>query len=774
MEKEEGQRVGVLRNLGFKSYLFLTIIISAICATTVLGKTLWGARKLSSMDYFPLLYPMYEFARQSWLSHGTLPLRIPNIHGGMPFLSSMVSMVLYPSELLGVLIGLDSGLFYAWDGLIHLVLAAVGGYILLTSLGFAGITSMSGGLIYAFSGLTLTNFGIGDQRELRVAAILPFLVYFIRRFLAGDRRMGIPAALMVCLMLLITAVQLAAYSFLWILLLLLLEWPRKTFRAFPWVCAIFLGGALLAAVWLVPAMEYTPHSVRSVANRELSTDQALLPVYLLECLFPGILGRTTNESVFLATQFTDNISLFTGYIPLVLLFVGLIWSWRRYGPWLAVGAFSFLLALGPDMPWGPALQSVPGFAGFRIWRRWLFLGNLSFMVFYAAGFEAYISCRAVRKWVISGMGIITLLCLLSWINRDSVIDRFKELSPIKTAIATRQEVGPALQPVVTSALKRSLSSSWSQFIVMAGLTSVSPGPTVFAAIITASSLADNLSNGTKYIGTIGAKLVKKTDQVAQWFMGRRGDYKIYSFENMYQINSRIGDGLEFFGGYHAIRLERNEYLYRMINWEKGLYGVKSAQEILSLYGVRYLVMSGNQLVNPYLMVTKMDVGNGFRLMIYEDKYATKGIFFPKLYIGRESREEILSAMSEQGWTRTDAIVRGMISEEKYLGEGSVVSYSRNAGRRQYVIDASSQVLGIIPETWCPGWRGRLDGRPVYVECVDWFLNGIFVPAGRHTLVFTYDPISFRIGLWLTFISGFTALFLFIQSFLSRKQKAENA
>ncbi len=54
-------------------------------------------------------------------------------------------------------------------------------------------------------------------------------------------------------------------------------------------------------------------------------------------------------------------------------------------------------------------------------------------------------------------------------------------------------------------------------------------------------------------------------------------------------------------------------------------------------------------------------------------------------------------------------------------------------------------LVILADTYYPGWRLTIDGRPAPIYRANRLMRGAAVPAGEHTLVYTYEPASFRIG-----------------------------
>ncbi len=54
-------------------------------------------------------------------------------------------------------------------------------------------------------------------------------------------------------------------------------------------------------------------------------------------------------------------------------------------------------------------------------------------------------------------------------------------------------------------------------------------------------------------------------------------------------------------------------------------------------------------------------------------------------------------------------------------------------------------LVILADTYYPGWRLSIDGQPAPILRANRLMRGAAVPAGEHTLLYTYEPASFRIG-----------------------------
>jgi uncharacterized membrane protein YfhO len=54
-------------------------------------------------------------------------------------------------------------------------------------------------------------------------------------------------------------------------------------------------------------------------------------------------------------------------------------------------------------------------------------------------------------------------------------------------------------------------------------------------------------------------------------------------------------------------------------------------------------------------------------------------------------------------------------------------------------------LVVLADTDYPGWALTIDGVPAPIYRTNHLMRGAAVQAGRHTLVYSYDPASFRIG-----------------------------
>jgi hypothetical protein len=81
-------------------------------------------------------------------------------------------------------------------------------------------------------------------------------------------------------------------------------------------------------------------------------------------------------------------------------------------------------------------------------------------------------------------------------------------------------------------------------------------------------------------------------------------------------------------------------------------------------------------------------------------------------------------------------------------------------------------LVILSDVDYPGWRLTIDGAAAPIYRVNRLMRGAAVPAGRHRLVYRYDPASFRLGSALT-VTGLATLAVLVLAACRTRTKLPN-
>ncbi len=82
-----------------------------------------------------------------------------------------------------------------------------------------------------------------------------------------------------------------------------------------------------------------------------------------------------------------------------------------------------------------------------------------------------------------------------------------------------------------------------------------------------------------------------------------------------------------------------------------------------------------------------------------------------------------------------------------VGEAHVIDYTPN--RVQVSVKAQAPAVLVLADAYYPGWKASLDGAPLDLFPVYYAFRGAIIPAGDHTVTYEYDPLSLRIGLWIS-------------------------
>jgi hypothetical protein len=92
------------------------------------------------------------------------------------------------------------------------------------------------------------------------------------------------------------------------------------------------------------------------------------------------------------------------------------------------------------------------------------------------------------------------------------------------------------------------------------------------------------------------------------------------------------------------------------------------------------------------------------------------------------------------------------------GKGTLVETSDEPGRVVVSVDSQGDSRVIVRQTFDPGWRAEVDGRPAEVGAhLDTFLS-VEVPSGLHQVTFVYDPIEVRAGVLASSFAVLAAVF----------------
>jgi hypothetical protein len=139
-----------------------------------------------------------------------------------------------------------------------------------------------------------------------------------------------------------------------------------------------------------------------------------------------------------------------------------------------------------------------------------------------------------------------------------------------------------------------------------------------------------------------------------------------------------------------------------------------------------------------------------RTHVYENERALPRAFVVGQVKVMSDEEKVLSELAlfnpkklaileeEPGWT---------LDDPSPFQEARVTFYSPN----KIVVQANPSDPGllVLSELWYPGWQAYDNGQEVKIHRANYLLRSVYLEAGRHTVEFVYDPLSLKVGRWVS-------------------------
>src|SRR3989344_98004 len=73
-------------------------------------------------------------------------------------------------------------------------------------------------------------------------------------------------------------------------------------------------------------------------------------------------------------------------------------------------------------------------------------------------------------------------------------------------------------------------------------------------------------------------------------------------------------------------------------------------------------------------------------------------------------------------------------------------------------NSESDSILLLTDSFYPGWKAFMDNVETKIFRADYTFRAINVPKGEHNIIFVYDPMSFRLGIYLAIIGVAGVLF----------------
>lgn len=658
--------------------------------------------------------PWLELQAREWRA-GRAPLWSPYEWMGQPLPGQLQPAAAAPLNWLLLPLKPAPGsdpLFYNLYFLAIRWIGAAAMYRLARSLGCGRTAGVAAGFAYATAGW----FAFQMRPQMAMSAMwAPLVLLYLLRAARGQGQLreAVPGGFFLGLCWLGGHHQAPLYlstgtGLLW--LGFLIRRPRR----WPAAAAFFLTAGAAAALALLPAVEYGRRAVRWVGTAEPLGWREKIP-YEIHRQFSL---HFSDLSALFWPGFHGKPEIFFGFVLLIPGISALAFRRSRpvAAPLAALGALGIALSLGPAAGLHPALyRLLPHFDKARSPEAALVLLAATLPALVALGLEqlARESARAKRRVLASAF----FLCAA-------------------VAAVAAWRAGAAGVPVRISAVAAALFGA----LVLAAGRLPAPVPALASAAIALlwvdvsplyrAVLADR---GDPQAMRAAACLESYND-IARYLRAQGGLWRVDIDDA--DVPCNLGDwyALAQTHGYLASATE-NIYRHELhTEWAQ------------RLFGVRYRVA---RTPSPTHARPVFEGASGVRV------WERDGVL-PRVFSVHEA-DPLPDRRQAAGWLY---LIRDRLEEKTFL-PGPVPALERCAGRDsvrllEYTplsvrVEAGMACRGmvILADTWYPGWRATVDGRPAPIHEAYAAVRGVVVPQGRHLVEFRYRPPSVAWGAALT-------------------------
>ena len=804
------------RAADFIAYTFLVFLPFAFFWRETLGR-----RTLGDQDAVFWFFPAYKFVAEQ-LRAGHLPLWSPYLYAGSPLFAEWQAGALDPGNWVYLLGVTSRTLTLSLQFTFVIALLATFSYTRV--LGFTRRAAIVSAVIYALSG-----FLVGRTLYpgfLRIVALTPLLLCLTEKLRAEGRwRDCALGALVVAWQLFAAHPQPLIYSSLLACAYALYrvrggaqspltDEPHAPFRgstaisrdAHPLVARrqtrlrflfqfalMFIWGAGLAAIQLLPAVNVAGGSVRQTWPYALFTFNSLHPVSLLVALFPFLhgSGQGPYRLLYWGNYWHHNeAQIYLGAVALALAAAGAVAAWRAKHSvarfWSVVAVFGVLLSLGKYVgPLATLLYHIPIIGNFRSPNRhWM---EVALAVAVLSGYAVDQLLRGENQFIARAVQVAALLLALLvasigtsvLLNKDAAEATIRALPDLHSLPqGFLRAAGPEFYlPMITTCVACLALLVFANSRRRAGWY-----PALLVVLLVDFNLYAHfapISNPFRLEALIGQAVPKSLATSQNPLAPFR--YHVALDVASGEFNPFWFYGHEATTGYDPLLDERQKTFLGIDEAGRTFNAtmLDAPDRTLDLLGARYVfVAPSTAQADAIRAAQRDDATNGLggladaarwrdlaarspvaaydQFKIYENRRALPRVWLaPVARIAWEGDQLKLIRGELPGFDpRSTALVAPEVAarlDQTLLKLGSAEPagtaqiIKRSPTRLVLETAAAAPSLCVLSEIFAGGWKASVDGHEAEVLRVDYDLRGVALAAGRHRIEMSYQPLAQRIG-----------------------------
>lgn len=705
--------------------------------------------------------PQIQFLAAS-LARGELPWWNPYVFSGSPQIADPQSMIFSPPYLL---LALFNGRPGPWAQDVTLLAAmAAGGVGLILwfrDMGWHWAGGVVAALVFTFG--AAMAWRLQHTGQVLSLAYLPWALLFLDRAVErGALVAGIAAGAISAAMVLgrdqvaLLCCYLLAGRVVW--LWLAAPDPRRRIvgSLAPLTLAALTGLAIVTVPVLMTVL-LAEQSNRPTIDFAGAGAGSLHPAHLVTLAVPQLFGAAGDMADYWGPPsfawvgtglFTaQNVGqLYIGLVPLVLVLAGAVGG-RLFDREVRFFTAAFVLVLLYALGWyTPAFRVMYELPGINLYRR------PADAVFLIGGLGAILAGYVVHAWFREPWALprrpalavvisLPIIAGLAAVGFGLHVDRLPRVAgPAGVALIWYVV---AIGALLFAASRVALSPQVAALALVAATAAdlgFNNGPSTSSALPPATFEALEPSGGNATIRALEARVVKD---------GARRDRVELAGLGFHWPNASMTHGLENTLGYNPVRLG----LYSRATGAEDHVGLPDQRKFSALFpsyrsrladllGLRWIVTSVpvesmDKALRPGDLVLRQTTDQA---NIYENPRALPRVLFASRALSADFERILANGVwPDFDPMRTVLLAKGDTGAARREGTARLVAYGNN--RVEIDVEAPDGGFAVLNDVWHPWWRATLDGRPVPIERANVLFRAVAVPAGRHRIVMTFEPLA---------------------------------
>jgi hypothetical protein len=237
---------------------------------------------------------------------------------------------------------------------------------------------------------------------------------------------------------------------------------------------------------------------------------------------------------------------------------------------------------------------------------------------------------------------------------------------------------------------------------------------------------------------------------------------VFPLGNLFGEKTYAYHGIQSIGGYSPAKLKIYQSLLDSCLYQGANPAFPLNMNVVDMLNVRYLIVPGRL---PEGMFPLAPGGGGQRSITYENPTAMPRATLVGNAVTAATDREVYNLLNSSTFDpRTTAIVQGTAPTDiapPAPGDGVRVT---KYGAHQIILEsrAGAPALLVLSEIYYPaGWTATIDGAETEILRTNSVLRSVRVPAGTHTVEFTFAPRLYWAGLTITNVAWLVAFALLV-------------